>query len=68
MNPKIIGLCIVIVFAVAIVFGGIHYSLAIIEASSASAGPAEGEYVARLAPDAQEDPAISALKYVCLFH
>ncbi len=68
MNRKIIGLSIIIIFAVVIVFGGIHYALEIIEASSASANPVEGEYVSRLDTGSSEDPALSALRSVCLFH
>lgn len=68
MNRKIIGLSIVVVFAVVIVFGGIHYALEIIEASATSNNPAEGEYVDRLDTSSQEDPALAALRSVCLFH
>ncbi len=65
MDKKIIGLFIVAVFAVAIVFGGVHSVLSVIDAS-ADAG--EGEYVARLATDNDQDPALAALRYVCPFH
>ena len=51
MDRKIIGVFIVAVFAVAIVIGGVHSALSVIEASAASKNPAEGEYVARLATD-----------------
>ena len=68
MNRKIIGVAMIAVFAVAIVFGGVHSTLAVIEATSASAAPGDGEYVARLATASDDDPAVSALKYVCLFH
>ena len=37
MNRKIIGLCIIVVFAVAIVFGGVHSALAVIDATAAPA-------------------------------
>ena len=68
MNRKIIGFCIVAVFAVAIVFGGVHSTLAVIEATAAPAESVEGEYVARLAATGDEDPAVAALRYVCPFH
>ena len=68
MNRKIIGLCIIVVFAVAIVFGGVHSALAVIDATAVPAQPAEGEYVARLATAGEEDPAVAALRYVCPFH
>lgn len=64
LSQKIVGICIVGIFAVAIVFGGVHYTLEMIEASSQS-----GEYVKRLATEPRnDDPAVTALKYVCLFH
>ena len=68
MNRKIIGLCVVAVFAVAIVFGGVHSALEVIEATSANQNPPDGEYVARLAMSNDDDPAIAALRYVCPFH
>ena len=68
MNRKIIGLCIVAVFAVAIVFGGVHSVLSVIDASAASTDAGEGEYVARLATGNDQDPALAALRYVCPFH
>ncbi len=68
MNRKIIGLFIIAVLAVAIVFGGVHSALSVIEASSASRAPVEGDYVARLDTNNQDDPAIEALRYVCPFH
>ena len=68
MDRKIIGVFIVAVFAVAIVIGGVHSALSVIEASAASTNPAEGEYVARLATDNDQDPALAALRYVCPFH
>ena len=68
MDRKIIGVFIVAVFAVAIVIGGVHSALSVIEASAASRNTAEGEYVARLATDNDQDPALAALRYVCPFH
>ena len=68
MDKKIIGLFIVAVFAVTIVFGSVHSVLSVIDASAASKNPAEGEYVARLATDNDQDPALAALRYVCPFH
>ena len=65
MNRKIIGFVILAVFAGALVFGGVGSVMEVIEAASAQ--PAEGEYVARLASE-DEDPALAALKYVCPFH
>ena len=68
MNGKFIGLAIVAVFAVVILFGGIHYTLEVLEASSASGARTSDEYVPRLDSGADEDPALAALKSVCLFH
>ncbi len=68
LSRKVVGVCMVVVFAVAIVFGGVHYTLEIIEASSATGERASGEYVPRLAAEPNDDPAVAALKYVCLFH
>ena len=63
LSRKVVGICIVAVFAVVFVFGGVHYALEIIEASAES-----GERVPRLAAEPDDDPAVAALKYVCLFH
>ena len=73
LSRKVVGVCIVVVFAVVFVFGGVHYALEIIEASSVSGERvpgerASGEYAPRLAAEADNDPAVAALKYVCLFH
>lgn len=68
MNRKFIGLAIIAVFAVVIVFGGIHYTLEIIEASSGTQAQTGGDYAPRLDADPREDPALQALKSVCLFH
>ena len=68
MNTKLIGLCIVTVFAVSIILGGVHSAIMVIEATNAPTEPATGEYVPRLAPDDEQDPALAALRYVCPFH
>ncbi len=68
MRRKIIGISIVAVFAVAIVFGGVHAALEVIEANAGPTGAADGEYVPRLAGEGSGDPTIAALKNVCLFH
>ena len=68
MNTKLIGLCIVTVFAVSIILGGVHSAIMVIEAAKAPAEPATGEYVPRLAYDGEQDPALAALRYVCPFH
>ena len=68
MNTKLIGLCIVTVFAVSIILGGVHSAIMVIEATNAPAEPATGEYVPRLASDDEQDPALAALRYVCPFH
>ena len=68
MNRKFIGLAIIAVFAVVIVFGGIHYTLEIIEATSASKAETGEDYAPRLDPRGYEDPALAALRSVCLFH
>ena len=65
---KFIGFCIVAVFAVAIVFGGVHSALEVIEATSSSGALTAGEYVPRLAAEPNDEPAVAALRYVCLFH
>ena len=68
LSRKVVGVGIVVVFAVAIVFGGVHSALAVMEATSSPMAPASGEYVPRLAAESSDDPAVAALKYVCLFH
>ena len=68
MNTKLIGLCIVTVFAISIILGGVHSAIMVIEATNAHAEPATGEYVPRLAADGGQDPALAALRYVCPFH
>ena len=68
MIPKIIGVTIITVFAASILFGGIHSAILVIEATDAAAEPSSGEFVPRLAPDDEQDPALAALRYVCPFH
>ncbi|MXZ90903.1 MAG: hypothetical protein F4W95_01855 [Chloroflexi bacterium] len=68
LSRKVIGVGMVVVFAAAIVFGGVHSALEVIEATSSPMQPASGEYVPRLAAESSDDPAVAALKYVCLFH
>lgn len=68
LSRKVVGVCIVAVFAAAIMFGGVHYALEVIEATSGSGEGVPGEQVPRLATDPYDDPAVAALKYVCLFH
>ncbi len=67
-SRKIIGICIVAVIAVAVVLGGVHSALEVMEASATPASPAVGEYAPRLAGEPKDDPATAALRYVCLFH
>ncbi len=67
MKRKTIGIGILVVLAAAIVFGTVGSVMEVIEAASAPP-PAEGEYVARLAPSDDDNPALEALKYVCPFH
>lgn len=68
LSRKVVGVCIVAVFAVVFVFGGVHYGLEVIEAASASGDRGSEEQVPRLAGEPNDDPAVAALKYVCLFH
>ena len=68
MKRKTIGIGILVVLAVAIVFGTVGSVMEVIEAAAAPPPAAEGEYVARLAPSADDNPALEALKYVCPFH
>ena len=67
MVAKVIGVSIITVFAASILFGGIHSAILVIEATDA-ADPDRGEYVPRLADDDEQDPALTALRYVCPFH
>ena len=68
MTRKTVGIGIIVVLAVAIVFGTVGSVMEVIEASSAHRPAAEGEYVARLATATEDNPALEALKYVCPFH
>ena len=68
MKRKAIGIGIVVVFAAAIVFGTVGSVMEIAAATATAPTAAEGEYVARLAPAGDENPAVEALKYVCPFH
>ncbi|MCE2499578.1 MAG: hypothetical protein J4G13_01790 [Dehalococcoidia bacterium] len=68
MKRKTIGIGILVVLAAAIVFGTVGSVMEVIEAASAPQPAAGGEYVARLAPTADDNPALEALKYVCPFH
>lgn len=68
MNAKIVGLCIVTVFAVSFILGGVHSAIMVIEATNAPAEPSTGEHVPRLASGDEPDPALAALRYVCPFH
>ena len=68
MKRKTIGIGILVVLAAAIVFGTVGSVMEVIEAASALQPAAGGEYVARLAPSADDNPALEALKYVCPFH
>ena len=68
MKRKTIGIGILAVLAAAIVFGTVGSVMEVIEAASAPPPAAAGEYVARLAPSGDDNPALEALKYVCPFH
>ena len=68
MKRKTIGIGILVVLAIAIVFGTVGSVMEVIEAASTPRPAAEGEYVARLAPSDEDNPALEALKYVCPFH
>ena len=68
MNKKVIGIGVLVVMAGAILFGTVGSVMEVVAATSAPAPAIEGEYVARLAPSAEENPALEALKYACPFH
>ncbi|MCY4557811.1 MAG: hypothetical protein OXF79_15820 [Chloroflexi bacterium] len=68
MRRKTVGIAIIVILAGAIVFGTVGSVMEVVAATSASAPSGEGEYVARLAPSADENPALEALKYACPFH
>lgn len=68
MKRKTVGIGIIVILAGAIVFGTVGSVMEVVAATSAPTPTGEGEYVARLAPSADENPALEALKYVCPFH
>lgn len=68
MKPKVVGIGVLVVMAGAILFGTVGSVMEVVAAVSAPAPAAEGEYVARLAPSSNENPALEALKYACPFH
>lgn len=68
MSRKVIGIGIIIVFAAALVFGTVGSVMEVVAVASVPPGAGEGEYVARLAPGPDENPAVATFKYVCPFH
>ena len=68
MKKKVIGIGVLVVMAGAILFGTVGSVMEVVAVTFASAPAAEGDYVARLAPSAEENPALEALKYACPFH
>ena len=68
MKRKTVGIAIIVILAVAIVFGTVGSVMEVVAATSAPPSPSEGEYVARLAAATDENPALEALKYACPFH
>lgn len=68
MKRKTVGIGIIIILAGAIVFGTVGSVMEVVAATSVSTPAREGEYVARLAPPENENPALEALKYACPFH
>ena len=68
MRRKTVGIGIIIVMAGAILFGTVGSVMEAVAATSAPPPSPDGEYVARLAPSADENPALEALKYACPFH
>ena len=68
MKRKTVGIGIIVLLAGAIVFGTVGSVMEVVAATSAPAASGEGEYVARLAPSTEENPALEALKYACPFH
>ena len=68
MKRKTVGIGIIVLLAGAIVFGTVGSVMEVVAATSAPTAAAEGEYVARLAPTKDENPALEALKYACPFH
>ena len=68
MKRKTLGIGIIVLLAAAIVFGTVGSVMEVVAATSAPTPNGEGEYVARLAPTPDENPALEALKYACPFH
>ena len=68
MSRKTVGIGVLVLLAAAIVFGTVGSLMEVIEAASTTQQAGEGEYVARLAPDNNDNPALEALKYACPFH
>lgn len=68
MKRKTLGIGIIVLLAAAIVFGTVGSVMEVVAATSAPTPTGEGEYVARLAPTPDENPALEALKYACPFH
>ena len=68
MKRKTVGIGIIVVLAGAILFGTVGSVMEVVAATSAANPSQDGEYVARLAPATDENPALEALKYACPFH
>ncbi len=68
MKRKTVGIGILVILAGAILFGTVGSVMEVVAATSAPTPSGEGEYVARLAPAPDENPALEALKYACPFH
>ena len=68
MKRKTAGIAIIVILAAAIVFGTVGSVMEVVAATSAPTATSESEYVARLAPTRDENPALEALKYACPFH
>ena len=68
MKRKTVGIGIIVILAGAIVFGTVGSVMEVVAATSVATSPGDGEYVARLAPSTNENPALEALKYACPFH
>ena len=68
MKRKMVGIGIIVILAGTIVFGTVGSVMEVVAATSAPASARDGEYVARLDPSADENPALEALKYACPFH
>ncbi len=68
MKRKTVGIGIIVVLAGAILLGTVGSVMEVVAATSAPPPLRDGEQVARLAPAANENPALEALKYACPFH